>query len=130
MKRAFVSRVVKTFFIAVLMLPLMGCPDASQKARDILATDYGWITTAQNENVESCQSNPAQPKCEAINRAIALHDTAIDALHLYCEGTPKPGKQAYDNGGPCSPNVSIEPRLKAAIRDLHTIVQDLKGWVR
>ena len=120
---------MKKLLILIPLLLLLGC-DAAKAARDTIATDYGWITTAQAQHRESCQADTAQQKCALINRAIAVHNTSVDLLNLYCQGAPKPDDVPYDEGGPCSPQKGLEPRLRAAIRDLDTIVKDVKGWVR
>lgn len=119
------------FLIVALSVVSLGAScNKEQAARDAIATNYGWIITAQRQNQESCQADATQAKCGRINQAISIHNIAIDAFNVYCAGPPKEGEQSYDSGGPCSPQAGIEPRLQAAIRDLDAIVADIKSLVR
>lgn len=116
--------------LPLALVLLTGC-DTGKAARDAIATDYGWIVTAQTQQRASCMVAPAQPKCQLINQAIGLHNTAIDALNIYCSGVQTQiGLQSYQAGGPCAPDKSLEPRLRAAITNLDTIVKDIKQIVR
>lgn len=113
----------------LILLLVTGC-DTAKTARDTIATDYGFIVTVQAQNLDSCRADSTQSKCQLINRAIAIHNSAITALNLYCEGTPVEGDAFYSDGGACSPVAGTESRLRAAIAELDTIVADIKLLLR
>lgn len=115
----------------LLLLPLLAAPLFSgcgfvNDTRDTLATSYGFIIIAQQQNLASCQAAPTQAKCVAINKAIAVQNLAIDALNAYCSGTPPAGAVAWTAGGPCDPVNTLQSALTTAIANLNVLIPDIK----
>jgi hypothetical protein len=109
-----------------LLLVISGCPLTPEKARDGIATAYGFVSDLQQKYLVTCQANPAQNACVQINRGVALQRLASTALNDYCSGTPLAGNAPYLQGGPCSAQPGLQPRLQAALTDLNSIIADLK----
>jgi hypothetical protein len=80
----------------------------------------------QQKYLVACQANPSQGECVLINRGVALQRVAATALNDYCSGPPKPGDAEYMKGGPCSEQPGMAPRLQAALKDLNSIMADIK----
>jgi len=119
------KRFLKGLTLSLLLLPLLGADACSSKqdvARDAIAGAKGFIEAQQEVHLASCQADPAQSKCVAINKAVAAQNLAIDALQLYCGS-----KEFLEQGAACTPNKEFEPKLQEALRDLDTIVAQVKA---
>ncbi len=78
-------------------------------------------------HASECQTAPAKALCVAIKKAGLARNVAIDALELYCSGSPRrPGQPAFADGGACAPDKSLEPKLKGALVDLKRDIGDVK----
>lgn len=111
-----------------VMCCVSGC-DTAKTARDVIATDYGYIVTAQQQQLVACRQDSTQSKCITINKAIDIHKLAQDSLNAYCSG-PRADGPDYQHGGDCSPVKSAEAGLRVAVDNLQTIVVDIKEIVR
>ena len=117
---------MRTGLVAVVFLSisLAACDPPQNVARDALAANHAVLVTIQNKYHESCSQNPAMKNCRIIHEAVAAQNLAIDALELYCQGLTTP---YFMDGGPCSPDKSAEPKLRAALKSLDVIMRDVKG---
>jgi hypothetical protein len=104
---------------------LAGC-DAAASYRDTIATSFGYITWAQAQYKASCVATPTASTCSLITRAIGLQNAAVDALDAYCNGAPLAGNKAWKDGGPCSPQKTLQGALTAALSALNPVIADLK----
>lgn len=117
----------KTLAVLLLaVLALAGCHLDPMNARDGVVSAYGFIADLQTKHLASCQAAPQQAPCVAINRGVALQRVAATALNEYCAGPALPGQATYADGGPCSAQAGLQPRLELALRDLNSIMEDLK----
>jgi len=122
-----------TALVLLLSFSLAACEQGQTEkwARDSIAAAKGFIEEAQRNHGDECRvacqlasvQNPAKCRgiCNAINRAVHAQNLAIDALNLYCAG---PG---WAEGGACSAQPALEPRVREAIGELNRIIADAKG---
>lgn len=121
----------------LLLLPLiflLGCSGSEKNARDAIAASKGAINTAQAKYHDSCVADSTQHSCIVINKGIDAYNSTINALRLYCSGTPKEGDQPFmlsadgsSGGGPCVVDKSVQPKLDGAVASLNQILGDVKG---
>lgn len=112
--------------LLILVLTLAGCTLDPAKARDSIATAYGFISDLQTKHLDSCRTDATQETCKLINRGVAVQRIAASALNDYCSGPPLAGEKPYLEGGACSTQAGIEPRLRTALTDLNNIMKDIK----
>jgi len=127
------SPLALTALVLLLSSTVAACEQGQTEkwARDSIAAAKGFIEQAQTHHGEECRAacqlasvqDPAKCAriCNAINRAVHAQNLAIDALNLYCAG---PG---WAEGGACSAQPALEPRVREAIRELNRILADAKG---
>lgn len=119
------------FCIAVLAALLStGCPPPQETARDSILTARAVIETAQQDFRVSCQGDPSQRVCGAINRAVDAHNLAVDALDVYCAGGD------WNAGGVCQPpsdpftKEQFEAKLRQAVANLDSIIREIRDLSR
>lgn len=121
---------MKLSLVLVFVLVTLACPHQplEQAARDGIAQAKGMLDDAKGRHPE-CQvaDNAASKVCKVLKTATSAKDTLIDALSLYCAGTPATGDKSFDDGGPCVPDKSVEPKLNSALHSLDQIMADVKG---
>ena len=113
--------------LAVLLLATLliaGCQPAQDSARDSLAVSAEAIDIAQEKYLETCTADQTQRVCRLINDAVAAQNLGVEALNLYCAGGD------YLTGGVCQPNKEYLPRLQEAIRNLDSIIANIKELLR
>lgn len=120
----------RTVLAVLLCLPLLlglkACPSQPpyETARDSIAAAKGFIEQAQLNHHAECTANPSKKLCKAINTGVEAQNAAIDALDAYCAGP------AWNTGGVCDPQASVEAKLDEAIRNLNKIIANLKELAR
>ena len=119
-------KAIATMLLATLVLLSTGCPIDPPKARDAVVSAYGFISDLQQKHLQECTATPTAPPCVAINKGVAVQRLAAATLNEYCAGPPLAGDATYADGGPCSAQAGVQPRLKAALQDLDSVVKDLK----
>ena len=142
---------LKKFWAGLLTAVLMGatllliaCQPIEKTARDAIVGAEAFLNQAK---VNHPECNPALPPdhplivefgpqadnniCQAIYKAIAAQNVAVEALSFYCSGSPQAGELSFNDGGECIPVRSpdlrkqLQSRLKAALFDLDGIISDL-----
>lgn len=106
---------------------LTGCP-AENNARDVAAGLNGVLTTAQAQNLASCQANPTQSTCQLINRGVSGQNALITATETYCgwsTSAPPPDPTVQ-----CVPVKSAEAALTAAIANATELTTEIKGVLK
>jgi hypothetical protein len=119
----------RAMYLAVfLALTLAGC-DLAKSSRDGIASAKGALDKAKLQY--SC-GTPTQNAsvCNRIAQGVAIKDTAINALEIYCSGPQ------FDAGtGACQPSTDpdkkkvLADKLNAAMRQLNQIMSDLKPFL-
>lgn len=111
-------------------LALTACQPIEMTARDAIVVSGGFLNKAIENHDAECQAffkdsvdlGKSAYVCPAIVKGVAMRNLTIDALNIYC-ASPE-----YDAGtGPCVPNRALRPKLEAALRDLESIVAELKA---
>lgn len=115
------KRLYAVLMTAVLLLAT-GCPKLEVVARDGIASAKGVIETQQALNLAACQADPAKEICVNINKAVAAHNVAVDALSAYCGFTES--SSATDA---CVPVKGFEAALRGALGNLEPAIKHLKG---
>jgi len=116
---------MKKLLLLVLSLVLIACNQPiEQTARDSVATAKGYLDSARQHHPE-CQPNSTGAVCQIISRGVAAKDAVIDAVDIYCASP-----QYSEQGGPCAPNKDAAQKLKEALKNLSTIMTDVKGVVK
>lgn len=110
--------------IVALCVILAACDPPQNVARDALAANRAVLVTYQNKYQNECAQNPAMKTCRIIHEAVTAQNLAVDALDLYCQGITTP---SFMDGGPCAPDKSAEPKLRAALKNLDVIMRDVKA---
>jgi len=115
-------RRAKLLAVVVLAWATLGfaCGPAHERAEEVVAGSYGVLTTLQDKYEATCKQDATQMPCVRINKAIAAHNLAIEALNLYCAG---PG---WAEGGECTPTKEHEPRMREAVQRLDEILKELR----
>ena len=113
--------------LAVLVLLPGGCQPLEKSVRDAIAAEKGFLDKAEQNHLAECQASPTKSLCLAIRKAGEARNVAIDILELYCSGLPRSGGKSFAEGGPCAPDKSAEPKLRAALADLQRDIADLKA---
>ncbi len=108
--------------ILLLVVLMVGCPRVVNNARDTIAAANGVIVQAEIQYSPTCTSNPSQPICNTINRAVAAQNAAITALEAYCGFN-----SASNPNDKCQPVKTLEPALTSALANLNQFVTELKG---
>jgi len=114
-------------FMLALLLATVACAPVQDVARDGIAASKGALVTAQSKYRDQCTANPAMKPCRIIHEGVAAQHLAVEALDLYCQGVATP---SFLDGGKCSPDKSVEPRLKAALQNLDVMIRDVKGLIQ
>lgn len=113
------------------LLPLLlfvGCSSLEQSARDANASLKAVLDQVQEENLASCQINPAQSNCQLINRAGAAQNALITASEAYCGwSTTAP---PTDPNAKCVPVKGAEASLRSAIANAAEFTTELQGVLR
>lgn len=120
------KRSLCTALLGIVLLAMGGCKTDPAKARDAIAAAGGFLTDVQTKHLVACRADPKQPVCVKINQAGAVQRLAATTLNEFCAGPPLAGDATYATGGPCSEQAGVEPRLEAALRDLNSIMIDVK----
>lgn len=113
----------KLVLVAIVLgftLSLTACPPIDEKTRDGVALAKGYLDSAKEKHPECAVPETHSAQCDVIAKGIAVKDSVIDALKVYC------ASESFDAGGTCQPNKDALPKLKAALRDLNTIMADVK----
>src|SRR5690349_24283944 len=110
--------------LVALCVILAACEPPQNVARDALAANHGVLVTYQNKYQNRCANNPSMKPCRLIHEAVSAQNLAVDALDLYCQGITTP---SFMDGGPCAPDKSAEPKLRAALKNLDVIMRDVKS---
>lgn len=122
---------MKYVFLSVVIfscLVLVACPPLAKDGRDVAAALNGSITAAQEKYQTSCFSNPSQPICKSINRAVEGQNALVTALEAYCGWSvliPPPDPKAA-----CVPVKGAEAGLKTAIANANLFIVELKGALK
>ena len=108
------------------LLLLVACSPLENNARDTAAALGGALTSAMAQNKASCQANPSQAICTAINDGIKAENTLIQATEAYCGFTP--GTLLTPNAPHnCQPVKGATSALQAAVANAQPFITALKG---
>jgi hypothetical protein len=122
--------VKKLFAVLVCVLVLAGCtPKLVDNARNAIAAASTFLKATQDQYTASCVANATQPVCVSIKAAIGANNALIDAVNIYCGGTPANGAASWDQGGACVPVPNAEAGLVSATNNLATVIGDLRTIV-
>jgi len=108
--------------------PPSGQPPLVVNARDTLAGASGFVANAQKQYAKECIADPTQGKCKYINQAVQGINATIQAEEAYCGWSPATAQQVPQP--PCIPVASAADGLSAAIANLTTFVNQLKGAIQ
>ena len=111
--------------MATLVCFETACAPLEVTARNVLTASKTAILDVSAGHPECKLGMTAPTVCKVLNDAVAAHNTAVSALTAYCEGTPAPGVQSYDNGGVCVPIKTASDALASALKNLAPLIKDL-----
>ena len=114
--------------VLLLCFVLTGCQPFEMTARDAIVTAGAFLRQAQANHLEECLAytkfgvnlGKSDVLCPAITKAVSAHNIAVSALDAYCASPD------YENGGPCVPNKELQPKVEAALRELESVLAELK----
>jgi len=113
----------------ILLFVVGGCGFVAD-ARNAIATSSTFLKAEQDQYLSSCQAQPTQNVCVKINQGIALNNTLIDALNVYCSGVPANGAAGWNQGGPCVPVKTAQSAVVSATANLSQVMADLKSFAK
>lgn len=114
--------------IMALLLCGFACPGSQpleQSARDAVATAKGYLDSAKQHHPECATADAtaaASTNCAVIAKGVAAKDTVIDAVNIYCASP-----DYSSNGGTCTPNKDLQPKLQEALSNLNQTITDVKA---
>jgi len=120
-------KLVASILMALALVPLIACSPVETKARDTAAALSGSIVAAQFKYQASCQANPAQQVCVAINKGVNAENALVSAVETYCGWEVNAAPP--DPNAKCVPVKSAEQALVAAIANAATITTEIKGVI-
>lgn len=112
--------------LALLCLFMVGCSPIENQARDAAAALGGIITYAQTEYLASCQANPSQAVCQAVNRGVSAQNALTTAVETYCGWSttaPPPNPETTK----CVPVKGADAALQSAIANANREVSEIRG---
>ncbi len=114
---------------ASIFITATGCASFVNASVDTLAASHGVITTAQAQNLSTCQKVKDASICLEINQAVDAQNAAIDGLEAYCQlpVEPDPATLAAQGGLVCNANPSAKAAFVAELNALGKIVGALKA---
>jgi hypothetical protein len=111
-----------------LLMSVAGCSQPFEaSARDGIATASGFLNKAVELNKAECQGQPSEQKCQAIKKAAASLDLAIDGLEAYCGGTGfNAGTTPCQSPADPAQKGQLEAKLRAILQNLDRDITDVK----
>jgi len=118
-------RKTATIFLALCILPALGCSPLEEQGRDAAAALSGSIIAAQAKYQASCTANASQPICQAINKGVSGENALITAVETYCGLSVNPAPP--DPTAKCVPVKSAQAALQAAVANAAALTAQIKG---
>jgi hypothetical protein len=118
------KRLISLALSFVLVVALTGCSPVEQNARNVLAANYGLLTTAFQQYNAECSTDPSGYACTLIVKDAQAQNAGIIALEAYCGFT-----SASLLTDKCVPVKSAEAGLVAALANINAFMAQVKVLV-